>query len=156
MADTTQNQLVATIAYDLVAQTAPQELELFSITSEAYFKKPDQVRKNAAGKDEALGFGAGTIAALSPIIITVVDEVLKYILGELIPQGIKESGVLNKLFKKNRARRDRSVTIPPLTAEQMHQVYNQALKSALQFNLPRAQADQLATSLVGRLALVKQ
>ncbi len=41
-----------------------------------------------------------------------------------------------------------------LTREQMQLIHDQAIKSALQYKLTRTQADQLATNLVGRLALV--
>ncbi len=89
MTDTTQNQLVTEIAYDLIAQTAPEELSLFTVTSTAYFKNPHQVRKELESKDEKLGFGAGVITALAPIIITIVDGVLKYVIEELLPQEIE-------------------------------------------------------------------
>jgi hypothetical protein len=93
MPDITQNQLVADIAHDVVAQIAPQELPFFSVTTEAYFKNPNKMRQEQAGKDEMLGFGAGEIAAFSPIIITIVDDVLNYILGDVIPQEIKASSI---------------------------------------------------------------
>lgn len=155
MADTTQNQLVADIAHDVVAQMAPQELPFFSVTIEAYFKNPNKMRQEQAGKDETLGFGAEDIAALSPIIITIVADVLHFILGEVIPQVIKESDIVSKIFKKAK---DKQVTLPlSLTPEQLRLVHEQALKSAMQFKqLSRAQADQLATSLVGRLALANK
>jgi hypothetical protein len=156
MASTMQNQLVANIAYDLVAQASPQELPLFTVTSEAYFKNPGQVRKNQEGKDESLGFGAGALVALSPIIISIVDQVLKYIVSELIPQEIKESGVIGKIFKRKQTA-PVPLTLPlVLTPEQMRRIHAQAVQSARQFNLSDTQADQLATSLVGRLALSNQ
>ena len=93
MPDITQNQLVADIAHDVVAQIAPQELPFFSVTTEAYFKNPNKMRQEQVGKDEMLGFGAGEIAAFSPIIITIVDDVLNYILGDVIPQEIKASSI---------------------------------------------------------------
>lgn len=154
MTDTTQNQLVTEIAYDLIAQTAPEELSLFTVTSTAYFKNPHQVRKELESKDEKLGFGAGVITALAPIIITIVDGVLKYVIEELLPQEIKESGIIGNIFRKKQ-RVNNKVELPmSLTREQMQLIHDQAIKSALQYKLTRTQADQLATNLVGRLALV--
>lgn len=160
MADITQNQLVADIAHDVVAQMSPQELPFFSVTTEAYFKNPNKMRQEQTGKDEMLGFGAGEIAAFSPIIITVVDDVLKYILGDVVPKGIEASGIMSKIFKNRQSThaKDKQITLPlSLTPEQLRLVHEQALKSAMQFKqLSRAQADQMATSLVGRLAMANK
>ena len=41
MTSAENNQLIADVARDIVAQTAPQELPLFRMTSAEYFKTPD-------------------------------------------------------------------------------------------------------------------
>jgi hypothetical protein len=160
MADITQNQLVTDVAHDVVAQMAPQELPFFSVTTEAYFKNPKKMRQEQVGKDETLGFGVGEIAAFSPIIIAIADDTLKYILGELIPQEIKASGIMSRIFKNKRSAhtKDKQVTLPlSLTPEQLRLVQEEALRSAMPFKqLSHAQANQLATSLVGRLALANK
>jgi hypothetical protein len=158
MVDTTRNQLVADIAHDVIAQTVPQELALFSMTSEAYFQDRDKLLQSQEGKDEMLGFGidAATVALLSPVILAVVDEVIKVITGEVIPEHIKKSGIFRKLFKKDRSRRegDKQVNLPlSLTPDQLQKVHEQAISSALQFKVPREQAELLANVLVGKLAL---
>lgn len=160
MVEIAQNQLVTNIAYDLIAQIAPQELPLFSVTSEAYFKNPGKLLKGQKGKDEKLGFGIEIAAVMaSPIVLAIVDEVVKVLVGEVIPGEIKESGIVNKVFKKILPvkEKDRKVALPlALTPEQLQQVRDQTITTALKCNLSRAQADLLADSLVGRLALANK
>jgi hypothetical protein len=158
MVDKTRNQLVADIAHDMIAETVPQELALFSLTSETYFQNPDKMRQSQKGKDEMLGFGvdAATVALLSPIILTIVDEAIKVITGEVIPEHIKKSGIVRKLFKRDRPVREenKQVELPQsLTPDQLQKVQEQAISSALQFKISREQAELLANVLVGKLAL---
>ena len=49
-------QLVSTLAQDLVGQIAPREASLFKPISTAYFKNPKVIDKPRAG-DNMLGFG---------------------------------------------------------------------------------------------------
>jgi hypothetical protein len=161
MADTTQNQLVADIARDVVAQMAPQELPFFPARSEAYFQNPHKMRPDQTGKDETLGFGVdgATIALMTPIIMSIVDEVVKVICEDVIPDEINQSGIMNKMFKMFRSAKkgNKKVTLPlALTPEQLKQVHNKAISSALELNLSKVQADLLATSLVGKLELANK
>lgn len=81
MTDVAQKELIASIARDLIAQTAPQELPLFRTTSEAYFKNPEKMLKGQAGKDEALGFGVMETASAimaSPIVSGTFPENIAY------------------------------------------------------------------------------
>ncbi len=156
MSEVAQNQLVADIARDLVAQTAPQELPLFQATSEAYFKNPNKLLKGQAGKDEMLGFGVETVSVIlmSPIVLTIVDEVVKVITGK-----VADSGIIRKILKKLGLvkEKEEKVTLPlSLTREQMQKVHELAFERALQFKLSKSQAELLADSLVGRLALANK
>jgi len=67
-----QNQLVADLARDMVAEIAPQELPTFRAQSEAYFKDPERALKGQAGKDDMLGFGVGAaVTFLTPVVLAV-------------------------------------------------------------------------------------
>jgi hypothetical protein len=92
----------------LVAQIAPQELPLFRPIKEAYFKDLEKTLQRHTAKDEMLGFEVAEAAMLiTPIVLGVVTEVVKYI-GEQLLQTIKQEGAtltteaLKKLFKKFR------------------------------------------------------
>jgi hypothetical protein len=151
MADQVQNQLIADIARDLIAQTAPQELPLFRATSTAYFKHPNQMLRGISGqKEEMLGFGveiAGAVTFVSPIALAVVDEVIKFIAGE-----IKDSDFIKNVFRKFRPSQAEVSSLPlPLTSEQRRQVRKVAFEKARQLGLSELQANLLADSMIGEL-----
>ncbi len=150
-----RNQLVDDLGSDLVARFAHQEMDLFRATSEAYFKNPAKMLKQGTSKDESLGFGVVEVSSailMSPIILKIVDEAIKSIVEE-----VKETGIIKKLLKKIGVVKDEEKKVQlPLAPEQMRQVHDTALKTALQFNLTEPQARLLADSLVGRLALVSK
>jgi hypothetical protein len=153
MGEIAQSQLVTDIARDLIAQTAPQELPLFQATSEAYFKNPDKM-KDQAGKEETLSFDVGTVSVIlvSPIILIIVDEVVEVIIGK-----VADSGIIRKILKKLGLikEKEKKVTLPlSLTHEQMQKIYAIAVETALQYKLPKSQAEQLAESLISRLTLI--
>lgn len=151
MVDVAQNQLIASIARDLVAQTAPQELPLFQATSEAYFKNPNKLLKGQSDKDEMLGFGvveAVSAVMTSPIILSIVNEVIHLITGEA-----KEAGFFKRLFRKSRPLEEEQKTPQTFTPDLMQQVHHKTFEMARQYQLSEAQAAQLADSLVARLAM---
>jgi hypothetical protein len=151
MVDVAQKQLIASISRDLIAQAAPQELPLFPAVSEAYFKNPNKMLKDQTGKDEMLGFGVEAVSAvmMSPIVLTIVSEVVK-----LITEEIQESGIIRKMFKKFGHAEDEAKPVSrPLTPELMEKMHQVAFEKACQYNLSQAKAEQLADSLVAKLAM---
>jgi hypothetical protein len=150
MTDAAQNQLIASIARDLVAQTAPQELPLFQATSEAYFKNPQKLLRSQSGKDEMLGFGVVdtmSVVMASPIILNIVNDVVTVLIGEA-----RDAGFFKRLFGKSRSTDEPTKGPRPLTREMMQQMYQVALEKGRQFQLSEAQAAQLADSLVAKIA----
>src|SRR5579859_1040144 len=100
------NQLIADVARDIISQTAPQELPLFRMTSAEYFKNPDKALRNQASKDKILGFGtAEMVSLLSPIVLTVVTEVVTFLTLE-VKQAVADKSAslitdrVKKLFKE--------------------------------------------------------
>jgi len=159
MNDVSQNQLIATVARDLVFEMAPHEIPLFRANSEAYFKDPEKMLKSEAGKDEMLGFGtAEAMSLLTPVVLAVSVEVVKFVTEE-VKKSVKTEGssvindVVKSVFKKYRpaAAPERQVTSTPLTVEQLQEVHKLALQKARQLKLHEAKAKQLADALVGDL-----
>lgn len=151
MVDVARNQLVATVARDLVAQTAPQELPLFQATSEAYFKNPNKLLKGQSGKDEMLGFGvveAASAVMASPIILNIVNDVVNLLIEEA-----KDAGLFKRIFGKSRSAGAETKNQRPLTPELMTQMHQVAFEEARQYKLSETQAAQLADSLVAKLAM---
>lgn len=153
MTESVENDIVADVARELVAKTAPQELPLFRATSEAYFKDPQKVLEQQRGKDEMLGFGVEIAMFVAPVALEVAKSVVKWIAGELQKSAQKEaSGAIeervHKLFHREEGEAE-----PGLTPEQLARVHDVALKKATELKLPKPQADLLADSVVGSLSV---
>jgi hypothetical protein len=162
MTQSIETQLISDIARDLVAQIAPQELPLFRPIKEAYFKDPEKARKGTAAKDEMLGFGVADAAMLiTPIVLTVVTDVVKHITEQVL-ETVKQEGamlatdIVKKLFKKLRTPTENEEEIPLITDEQRSDIYQLAFKQAYQLNLPEDQAKALAASIIDLLVIGKK
>jgi len=160
MAYSDQNQLIADLARDIVAQTAPQELPLFRTMSAAYFKNPDKVLKGQSGKDEMLGFGvAEAVVMLTPSILAIMSQVVQFVMAEVQKSvATNTADVINdlvtRMFKKFRPADEKDhQNVPALTTEQLTRVRNLAYQEAHKLALPDAQAGLLADSIVGSLVV---
>ena len=158
MTSSDDNQLIADVARDIVAQTAPQELPLFRATSIAFFKKPKNVLKNQAGKDEMLGFGIGdTVSLLTPAVLVVMTEVVTFVTVTVKESVVAGGGHLvsdfaKQMFKEFRTEEKKEAdNPPPLTLEQIAQVRKLAHQRFLQLKLSDAQANRLADAVVATL-----
>lgn len=151
------NQLIADIARQAVAKSAPQELPLFRGLSAAYFDDPAKAVRAHAGKDEMLGFGAGDAAAfITPAALAVATAVVQFVFTQVVSAVKNESASLiakyiRKLFG---LAVDDGAALKPLNfdADQLARVRGLALEKARQLNLPDAQAALLADALCGSLA----
>ena len=159
MTDKNENQWVAELARDLISQTAPQELPLFRANSEAFFTNPEKLLAGQKGKDEMLGFGVGeAVAMMTPTVLAVTGEVVKFLMEELKKTAKDESTALvgetvKKMFKKFRPEEKKENSPAPLTPEQLAQVRELALKKARHLKLSDARCKLLADALVGSLAV---
>jgi hypothetical protein len=109
MSEPAQNQLVADLARDLVAQVAPQELPVFRANSAAYFRDPRKALTGHTGKDDMLGFGVGNVVGfLTPVVLSVLTDVVQYLSQEVSKNLQTESApviqdAVKRLFKKFRS-----------------------------------------------------
>ncbi len=155
-----QNQLIADLSRDIVAQTAPQELPLFRSMSTAYFKDPEKLLKGQSGKDEMLGFAvAGVVIMLTPTILAIMSQVVQFLITEVEKSVATNSAdvinvLIRKMFKKFRPEEKKvQENLPALTTEQLTKVRNIAYQEAHKLALPDAQAGLLADSIVGSLVI---
>ena len=159
MKDATQNQLAADVARDLVSQMAPQEIPLFRVNSENYFKDPQKMLNHQPGKDEMLGFGTGEVVAyLTPVVLSISVEVVKFLTEEVRKSLQSESSsVINEVVKGMFSKFHPATAQPgqpaamSLTVEQLQMVHKLAFEQARQLRLSEGRARQLADSLVGGL-----
>lgn len=156
------DELVAEVARDLVAKTAPHELPLFRATSEEYFKDPERALSPPEGKDETLGFGVGiALAMITPVALEVVKSVIAFVSAEVGKTAKEESeplirNAVRRLFRRGKDPAAGASGAQPATIglneEQLAEVRRVALEKAEQLKLARDKAELLADALVGELA----
>lgn len=88
MADSTQQDLVASVAREIVGEVAPRELALFRPLSQAYFKDPEKTLKGGGGSDKMLGFGSvAAVGALrTPLILRCTQTACDALTNGIIRQ----------------------------------------------------------------------
>jgi hypothetical protein len=158
MTSVENNQLIADVARDVIAQTEPGELPLFRAIKTEYFKRPVEALKNQSGRDELLGFGMGeTVPLLTPAVLVVMSQVVAF-LTEVVRQSVVEESAslinerVRRLFKKFRPEETRDELAPaPLTREQLVQVHKQAYEKFLELKLSGTRANYLADAVVASL-----
>jgi hypothetical protein len=153
-----ENDVVAALARQLIEDTAPQELPLFRTISTAYFHDPKSVLEPQQGKDEMLGFGGVAIVMLvTPVALEAAKSVIAFLIAQLKGSVEKETSDaiaqrVHRLFHRDTTAAGEPQEAP-LTREQLARVRELALEKGRQLHLPEAQADLLADSMVGSLAL---
>ena len=156
MDDSVYNQTVTEVARDLLTQLAPQEKALFRSISESYFKNPEKTLADNKAKDELLGFGAAeTVTLLTPIILSVSGDVIKFLFAEAQKAMQSEStSLINETVKSwfgKLRQKDDKKSPPPLTADQLEQVRKIAMQKAKQLKLSEKNTRLLADAIVGSL-----
>jgi DNA replicative helicase MCM subunit Mcm2 (Cdc46/Mcm family) len=157
MEDPKFNETVSAVAKELITELAPQEKALFHSISEAYFKDPEKALSEQKARDEMLGFGAAeTITLLTPILLSVSGDVIRFLFAEAQKAMQSESSSLvsetvKSWFSRFRQNDDKK-SPPPLTAEQLEQVRKIAVKKAQQLKLSDKNTKMLADAIVGSLA----
>ena len=160
--DPTETQLVAGLAHDVLARTAPGELALFPVTSAAYFRDPQAVTARRAGGDSALGFGTETMVAMAPIALAVSTEVVRWLMGEL-RTALKTQGAaaidraMKRLFGKlvpddGATKQGGAPAAPSLTPRQLADIRERAISRARQLGLSVPKAEQMADAVVAAVA----
>jgi hypothetical protein len=149
-------ELTVELARSAVAEIAPEELPLFAATSAAYRRDPGAI-DGARGRDEVLGFGAETAAALAPVALSVAGAVVEFVAGQVMEAVKGEAAgaiqrAVKRLFRLGGDEDEQADPPPRLSAEQLQQVRAVALERAKALQLPARKAELLADALVGRLA----
>jgi hypothetical protein len=156
----TEDELAAELAREVVAETAPAELPLFRATSRAFFEDPDRALQQRS-KDEMLGFGAETVAFLTPYALAIARPVIALLMSELAKHVQERSADTVVTWVRRLLRRpDKGVIeegtqpeVPPLSADQLSHVRRLALDKALELDLDEGKAVLLADAVVGQLVL---
>lgn len=164
MSDTVQDQLILDLSRDLVAQLAPQELPLFRAQSAAFLRDPDKALAPARGRDDELGFGvAEAVVFITPYVLAVMGHVVPFV-AALAAKAAQQQGAVvidgaaKRMFRKFSAEAPGTgqADPAPLTAAQLAEVREMALRQARQLRLSEARAALLADAVVGSLAVATQ
>ena len=179
MSEAVDEELIASVAREQVAQLAPQELPLFRAQSAAYFEDPQKALQGDRSAEDMLSFGPEVAFALiTPVILSVTSTVLSAVAEELgRTLGEESRGVVGDLVRRLFRRPPAGVQdasgvgesgaagvagatggspppeVPVLTAAQLARVRQSAFERARQLDVPEARASLLADSLVGSLVL---
>jgi hypothetical protein len=146
--------LVDEISKELVAEVAPEELDLFEELAQEYHANPKPPQA-ARGGDDALGFGLdAAMAAASPAVMAAVTACLGFVL-QVATDALKDQTktAVQAQVKTLFAGKKSGPAAINLTADQLARVRDLALGEARRFGLKKAEADRLADALAGRLAM---
>jgi hypothetical protein len=88
MPDATEQQAIADLARQVVADVAPREVPLFRPLSQAYFKDPEKTLKGGGGADRMLGFGGMNAVGIlmTPMILQSTQVALTSLVGGMVRQ----------------------------------------------------------------------
>jgi hypothetical protein len=157
MTDPLDRDLISAVARDTLTRVAPEELILFSTTSEAYFQSPERVTKRS-GQDNVLGFGAGLdVAFLTPVVLYIATEVVRFVADELAKAARKEGAAVianyvHAAFGRLRVSGSEREKHARLTEAQLARVHDLAVNRAIQMNIPADKAAFLADAMIGTLS----
>lgn len=158
--ETTEGRkFIKDISKHIVAESAPEELELFNELIAEYFADPTPPDLTDSGSDDALAFGIGEVlVAVTPAIAAMVTAVLTYVLTEAtevikVESAEKIKKRIKNIFSPEKKDKEDSDRPQPLTKDQLEQVKKLARRQAKKFGMEPAQANKMAEALIGAIVL---
>jgi hypothetical protein len=144
-------EIVTELSRELVAEIAPEELELVDELIDDYYANPTIHE----AKDNPLGFGSELLAASTPVIAMALQTLFNFILNEVWVSVQKESAVLiaqkmKTLFHPTKEKADPALG---LTREQLEKAKKLIKREALRGGMKPKKAEDLALKIVARIAL---
>jgi hypothetical protein len=136
----------ARLARSAVADIAPEELELFDQTAEAFFARP--VPRRLVTLQDPVGMGLETVVGvLSGVALAVATSVLQHIAVQTADR------TTNRWFRFGRRREAQSIPdLDALSDAHLGKLRELAQKRGVELGLPAERAELLADALIGGLA----
>ena len=150
--DTPESKEVVTeLSRELVAEIAPEELELVDALIDDYYANPT-IHET---KDNPLGFGSELLAASTPVIAMAIQALFNFVLNEVWVSAQKESAVLiaQKMKALINPTKEKAEPALRLTPEQLEKAKQLVKKEAMRGGMKPKKAEDLALKIVGRIAL---
>ncbi len=154
------DSVIVGLARDVCLQVAPQEMPLFRANSALYLKDPERAVRGIRSGDDLLGFGTGAeVLLLTPIIMGVVTEVVKFLANEVAKAAGREGAALiDQQVRHFFTRFHTPGVVPPpnaqaLSHERLVQIREVAYEAACRMQLSAEQASLVADATVGGLVV---
>ena len=144
-------QVVTEVSRELVAEIAPEELEVVDELLDDYYANPT-VHES---KDNPLGFGSEYLAASTPVIAMVLQTLFNFILNEVWVAAQKESAILiaEKMKSLFNPKKEKTEPALGLTREQLEKAKQLVKKEAIRGGMNPQKAEDLALKVVARISL---
>ncbi len=149
-------QMISGISRTVVAQIAPKELDLFDVTSEAYFRDPKGVRRSQ--KEQMLAFGGQEAAVfLTPILLTVTSlavDFMKEPVKVAVSKGLTDNltVLFKKLGEKLFGKPVQHRAMQPLTADQFAELHKLIRTTLEQYQVAEPLREQIANAVIAETA----
>lgn len=137
------------MARGTVVAVAPEEMDLFEEMTEEYFADPSPPTPGSAASDDALGFGLdAALVAMTPAAAAMASAVVGFLLNEVLDLTTDRAveGVLRRVFN-----REKTPDTPQLNMNQLARVKALAIQQAVAHGLNEAEAERMASTMVGSL-----
>jgi hypothetical protein len=163
-----ERNVITHLSKDIVAEVAPEELELFDELMEEHFANPEASSTPTHSEDDALAFGLeSAMTVLTPVVAAVVSAVVKYVVDEVLKATKDESSSfirekVERLFGLITAKKSPEAAPAPgqpasasisLSPDELARVRQLALEQSLACGLNSSQAERIADSVIVRLVL---
>ena len=157
-------ELVDDLGKEIVTSLAPYELPVYRANRDAFFENPEKAVESSSDKEDMLAFGSVASGAtfLTPVILSVVSEVVKYLVGVIKETARTEgapllSDTVKSYFVKLRQKVQPASQPAPeelsLSDAELRLIHKLAYEKGIQSKLNEASARALAESLVGSIVL---
>jgi hypothetical protein len=135
-----ERNVITHFSKDIVAEVAPEELELFDELMEEHFANPEASNTPTHSEDDALAFGLeSAMTVVTPVVAAVVSAVVKYAEAEPAPA-------------QSAPKKPASASVS-LSPDELARVRQLALEQSLACGLDSSQAERIADSVIVRLVL---
>lgn len=143
--------LITEVSKEIVAEIAPEELELVDELLDDYYANPEVHE----GKDNPLEFGSEFLAASTPVVAMALHTLFGFIVSEVWGSAQKEGAAL--IAEKMKALLNPTKEKPEpglgLTQEQLEKAMKLIKKEAQRGGMNPKKAEDLALKIVARIAL---
>jgi hypothetical protein len=160
-AEGADRELITELTQLALEQVAPEELLLFDELAAEYFQDPE--RAVAGHREEAVGFGLD-LALMTPYLLATVTAVVQFLVKTVAETAGEDARpvvvrLVRRLYRKPEpggpTPSEPGPTEPAPVDEvvERRRIHEVAVTNALNLGLSQQQADLLAASIVGSLAI---